>query len=135
VIPPIASVPAALFASEHPDGSVIVTTLLDFTPVVALQPEKLPPNVTEGDAGMPVAKADGKVTVTVLPVVSAPAEEAVKPSVQVVFAPYTCEAPLKVTEVGEFEVTETCGELEMVVSVPAEVDFCCAVKVAVPVPD
>src|SRR5438045_1439905 len=132
VIPAIATVPLALLASEQPLGSVMVTVLLDFTPVApAPQPEKLPPNVTEGELGMPLAKAGSNVTVTVFPWDRAPVEEVVKPTVQVVVLPYTCDPPEKVTEeTPPFTVTVGCAE--MFVRVPAVVDRSAVVKVATP---
>jgi hypothetical protein len=100
VIPAIATVPDALFASVQPEGSVIVTTLLDVEPVApAPQPAKLPPNVTAGEAGMPEAKPLSKVTVTVSPAASAPVADAVKPAVHVERAPAFVRLPAKVTAV------------------------------------
>jgi hypothetical protein len=100
VIPAIATVPDALFASVQPDGRVIVTTPLEVEPVApAPQPEKLPPNVTDGDAGMPV-QVPGNVTVTVSPVLKEPVAVAVKPAVQVATAPAFVRLPAKLIAVG-----------------------------------
>jgi hypothetical protein len=80
---------------------VIVTTLLDVAPVApAPQPEKLPPKVTAGDAGMPDANPLSKVTVTVSPAPSEPVEDAVKPAVHVARAPAFVRLPANVTAVG-----------------------------------
>jgi hypothetical protein len=99
-MPGIAIVPAALFASVQPAGSVTVTTEPAVEPVAPdAHPAKLPPNVTAGDAGMPVHVA-GKVIVTVAPAASAPVDVAVKPTVHVERAFAFVRDPANVTDVG-----------------------------------
>jgi hypothetical protein len=100
VTPAIATVPAAPFASVHPDGSVTVTTLLEVEPVApAPQPLKLPPKVIAGDAGRPDEKPLSKVIVRRSPGASEPVAEAVKPTVYVVDAAYVEEPELNETAV------------------------------------
>src|SRR4051794_21411706 len=123
MIPAIATVPAALFASEQPAGKVIVTKPLAVDAVVALQPAKLPPKVTVGEAGIPVHVA-GNVTVMVLPAESAPPVEAAKPTVHVAVARALVRDPAKVMEVGlvvfsaRVCATHGCDELRDAVDVP-----------------
>src|ERR687891_1361902 len=132
-MPAIATEPVALLASEQPLGRVMVTTLLDLEPVApALQPEKLPAKVTEGEAGMPPAKAGSKVTVTVSPAARAPLEEAVNCSVQVASRPVWEWLGVKVTDDGDVAWTVTVGCAAMLVRVPLEVDLCCVVKALLP---
>ena len=100
VTPAIAIVPDAPFARVHPAGSVTVTTPLAVEAVVALQPLKLPPNVMDGEAGIPVHVADGKAIATVFPAESEPVEVAVKPTVHVESADAFVRDPLNVMEVG-----------------------------------
>jgi hypothetical protein len=101
VIPAIATVPAVLIARVHPVGRVTVTTLLAVEPVApAPQPEKPPPNVTDGDAGRPEAQPESKVTLTLSPAARAPVAVDVKPAVQVARAPAFVRLPANVIAVG-----------------------------------
>jgi len=123
VIPAIAIVPAALFARVQPAGRVTVTTPLAAVAAVELQPAKLPPNVTVGDAGMPV-HVFGNVIVTVSPAVRAPDADAVKPAVHVDDASAFVRDPAKVTELGPIVLSATvcaiqaCDELSVAVDAP-----------------
>jgi hypothetical protein len=100
VMPAIATVPEALLASVQPEGRVIVTTLPEVEPVApAPQPEKLPPKVTAGEAGMPL-QVPGNVTVTASPALSEPLAVAVKPAVHVATALAFVRVPAKLIAVG-----------------------------------
>jgi hypothetical protein len=140
VMPAIAIVPAALFARVQPPGSVTVTTPLAAEAVVALQPLKLPPKVTDGEAGIPVHVADGKVMVTVFPAVSAPVEVAVKPTVHVDDAEAVAREPAKVTEPGPVVRSASvcaihgCEEPSEAVEVPVDPIVDCSAVAATPAP-
>jgi hypothetical protein len=140
VMPAIAIVPAALLAREQPAGSVTVTTPEAVEPVVAPQPLKLPPNVTEGDAGIPVQVADGNVIVTVLPADSEPDAVVVKPTVQVEDADAVVREPENVTAVGPVVFSASvwaihgCEEPSEAVDVPVEPMLDCNVVAPAPAP-
>jgi hypothetical protein len=140
VMPAIAIVPAALLASVHPPGSVTVTTPLAVDAVVALQPLKLPPNVTAGDAGIPVHVAEGKVIATVFPAEREPFDVAVKPTVHVESADAFVREPLNVIEVGPVVRSATvcaihgCDALSDAVDVPVEPMLACSDGAAAPAP-
>jgi hypothetical protein len=97
VIPAIATLAVVLFPSEHVPplfASVIVTVEPEVLPVAEQFVNPLG-SVTVGEAG--TVKLALKTTVIVWPAETAPVELVVKPTVQVVVAPKTCEAPLNVT--------------------------------------
>lgn len=97
MIPAIVTVAAVLFARVQLPVSEIVTTLDVVEPVVV--PVHVPPKPlakeTLGDAG--TVNDDGNVTLTTSPAERAPADEEVKPAVQVAVAPEFWGEPEKFT--------------------------------------
>jgi hypothetical protein len=84
VIPAIATVPDALFASVQPEGSVIVTTLLDVEPV-AVQLVKPELRTIVGVAG--IVKLELNFSEIVSPAAIAPLALVVNVSVQFAVEP------------------------------------------------
>jgi len=101
VTPAIVKVPALFLGNVHPLGSVTTTLAPVVTPVApALQSEKLVPKVIVGDAGTVNALLNTAVIVPpagIGPVVLS--LTVVKPTVQVVVTPLTCDAPENETAV------------------------------------